>query len=81
MKTRLHSSGMHTARLLTVSCSMYCAGGCLVPGGLFPGGRVSRPGGAGSGCVPGLGVLVPERGCLVPGGCLVSQHALRQTPL
>ena len=46
---RLHSSRMHTARLLTVSPSMHCAGGsarggsCMVPGGLLHGG------------VPGLG--------------------------
>ena len=32
--TRLHSSRMHTTRLLTVSPSMHCAGGgCLLPGG------------------------------------------------
>ena len=31
--TRMHSSRMHIARSLTVSPSMHCAGGCLVPGG------------------------------------------------
>ena len=31
-KTRLHSSRMHTARLLTVSPSMHCTGGCLLLG-------------------------------------------------
>ena len=31
--TRLHSSRIHTTHLLTVSSSMHCAGGCLVPGG------------------------------------------------
>ena len=30
---RLHSSRMHTARLLTVSPSMHCAGGVSLPGG------------------------------------------------
>ena len=33
MLTRLHSSRMRTARLLTVSPSMHCTGGCLVPVG------------------------------------------------
>ena len=52
--TRLHSSRMHTACLLTVSSSMHCAGG--------------------------VGVSVPGGGqCLLLG--VVSQHALRQTPL
>ena len=41
-KTRLHSSGMHTARLLTISPSMHCtgsaSGGCLLPGGVCSGG-------------------------------------------
>ena len=42
--TRLHSSRMHTARLLTVSSSMHCAGegsafgGCLLWGVCFHGG-------------------------------------------
>ena len=43
--TRLHSSRMRTARALTVSPSMLCAGGtwsvgggCLVPGGAWSGG-------------------------------------------
>ena len=55
-KTRLHSSRMRTARALTLSPSMLCAGG-----------------------LPGLG------GCMVQEGAwswgVVSQHALRQTPL
>ena len=54
-KTRLHSSRMHTARSLTVSPSMHCAGGvCLVWG--VPG--------------PEGGCLV-QRGVPGPGGCLV----------
>ena len=44
VKTRLHSSGMRTARTLTVSPSMLCAGGwgvCLLPGGcLLQGGGI-----------------------------------------
>ena len=45
-QTRLHSSRMHTARLLPVSPSMHCAwvstpGGCLLMGGLLPGGVCS----------------------------------------
>ena len=40
-QTRLHSSRMHTARLLTISPSMHCAGGCLVPRGVCS--RVSAP--------------------------------------
>ena len=46
--TRLLSSRMHTARSLTVSPSMHCFGGCLLPGGVcsqgVPGpGRGSAP--------------------------------------
>ena len=62
MLTRLHSSRMRTARALTVSPSMLCAGGgvsaprgYLVPGGVsVPRGRVSVPGGLlpGGGDVP-----------------------------
>ena len=60
---RLHSSSMHTARLLTVSPSMYCAGGCLVPGGVCLVGGVPGPG---EGAWPG--------GCVVwGGGCLVRE--------
>ena len=38
---------MHTARLLTVSPGMHCAGGCLPlgVGGQLPGGGVCLPGG------------------------------------
>ena len=35
--TSMHSSRMRTARLLPVSPSMHCAGGCLLPGGSAPG--------------------------------------------
>ena len=47
-ETRMHSSRMRTARLLPVSPSMYCSGGCLLRGVSGPGsgGRgVSAPGG------------------------------------
>ena len=87
--TRLHSSRMRTARALTVSPSMLCTvgvpcsrgvpgpGGCLVQGVAW----------SMEGClvwgVPGLGGFwsggVWFRG--VPGLGVVSQHALRQTPL
>ena len=40
---------MHTARLLTVSPSMHCAGGCLVPGGAWSGGVSARTGPRGHG--------------------------------
>ena len=59
LKTRLHSSRMHTARALTVSPSMLCAeGGVLSPrgGSLVPG-------------VYALGVSAPG-GCLLQGGLL-----------
>ena len=38
MKTRMHSSRMHTAPLLPVSPSMHCsvAGGVYLPGGGVP---------------------------------------------
>ena len=74
-KTRLHSSRMRTARALTVSPSMLCAGGGVsAPGGcLLPGGVCSQGVSARRVCVSAPG------GCLLPGGC-VSQHALRQTP-
>ena len=63
---------MHTARSLTISPSMHCAGGYLVReawswGGAWSGGVVPDPGGSGPRGVPG------------PGG-VGSQHALRQTP-
>ena len=71
----MHSSRMRTARALTVSPSMLCAGEggvwsreCLLQG-------VSSPRGVYLvwGCVPDLGV--PASG----GGGVVSQLALRQT--
>ena len=61
IKQELHSSRMHTARLLTVSPSMHCTGGVCVargvpcrgvslPGGLLAGGCLARgspcPGGS-----------------------------------
>ena len=47
--TRMHSSRMRTARALTVSASMLCAGGVPGPGGCVPG--------------PGGGYLVPGWVC------------------
>ena len=81
--TRLHSSRMRTARSLTVSPSMLCSGGalsggclvlegCLLPRGAWSqGGAWSRVGASG-GCL--------LWGVPAPGGGVVSQHALRQTP-
>ena len=72
--TRLHSSRMRTARALTVSPSMLCGCGCLLPGG--EGGDCS------------IGVSVLGGGGVAPGGLcsqgvvvVVSQHALKQTHL
>ena len=71
-QTRLHSSRMRTARALTISPSMLCAGGstrgvftlggCLLrgvstPGGVYSGGVVSAP-----------RVMSAPGGCLLPGG-------------
>ena len=53
--TRMHSSGMHTAHLLTVCPGDVCQRGCLSRGGL-PGGCLPR------GCMP--------RGYLPRGVCL-----------
>ena len=52
IETRLHSSRMHTTRLLTVSPSMHCTGGSApggisASGGLLPGGGGSAPGAVG----------------------------------
>ena len=55
-ETRLHSSRMHTAHLLTISPSMHCTGGVPALGGCLLGGVP----------VPGVG-----GGCLLPGGCLL----------
>ena len=66
--TRMHSSGMRTARLLTVSPSVHCTVGCVsaqwcvssqggLPGGVCPGGCVC----------PGL---VSAQGGVWPGGCV-----------
>ena len=72
---RLHSSRMHTARLLTVSPSMHCAGGSPCQGGLLVGGCLLARGGV---SLLGRSAL-PKGGCLLARG-VVSQHALRQTP-
>ena len=70
----MHSSGMRTARLLTVSPSMHCAGGVCPGGRLCPEGLSTqgdvRPGG----CLPLVGRVAASG----PGG--VSQHAMGQTP-
>ena len=42
--TRLHSSRMHTTRLLTVSSSIHCAGGVLCQGGSALSGGSALPG-------------------------------------
>ena len=48
--TRLHSNRMRTGRALTVSPSMFCAGGgCMVPGGAWSGGWCMVSGGSGGG--------------------------------
>ena len=49
----LHSSRMHTARLVTVSSSMHCAEGVSLPGGVCLARGVSLPGG----CLPCQGGL------------------------
>ena len=65
--TRMHSSRMRTGHSLTVSWSLLPGGGCMLPGGVSSGGGVySR------------GVSAPVGPAL---GVVVSQHALRQTPL
>ena len=65
-KTRLHSSRMHTTRLLTVSPSMHCAGVCS-QGRLHPVGLLPRD--------PVL------RGRSVPGGWYSSMHWGRPPPV
>ena len=71
-----HSSRMRTARVLTVSPIMLCAGGWLVRGGGSAPRGVSAPGGVSAlGGSLLLGVSA-SRGCLLPG---IFQHALRQT--
>ena len=68
--TRLHSSRMRTARVLTVSPSMLCAGGgvCSRGWGVYLlQGSVPGPGGG----VPGVGGYLIWGVYLVPGGCLL----------
>ena len=92
--TRMHSSRMRTGRSLTGGCTWSRGGvpgpeGCTWSrggvwsqggGGVCPGG-VSGPGGgvcSGGRCLVGGGSGLGGSG---PGrGCVVSQHALRQTP-
>ena len=45
IETRLHSSRMHTARLLSVSPSMHCSRGCLLPLSVHSLGGVCSKGG------------------------------------
>ena len=87
-KTRLHSSRMRTARALTISPSMLCAGGgkgrllqggCLVRGGASaPGGDVcSRGVHSGGGLLrgmPGQGGLLLGGGGAWSGGWYPSMH-------
>ena len=57
-KTSMHSSRMRTTRVLPVSPSMHCAGGCLLRGRGFSPGGCLLPGG-----------LLPKGGkCLLQGG-------------
>ena len=78
--TRLHSSRMRTARALTVSPSMFCAGGGVPGPGGVPGlreGGVAGPGGCSWswGCTWSWGCLL--RGVyLVTGGCLLQEGCL-----
>ena len=71
--TRLHSSRMRTARLLTQLPACSAGGGCACSRGVPAQGLCACSQGRGVG--PGG---VPAPGGLVPG--VVSQHALRQTP-
>ena len=90
--TRMHSSRMRTVRnssLLPgggglVWGGVSAPGGCLLPGGSALGAAWSR-GGLSAPEEPGPGGCAWSRGRLLPGGAcsggMVSQHALRQTPL
>ena len=79
LKTKMHSSGMRSAHLLTVSqhalLRRVCPGGMSTKGGCLPGGDVCLGVSAQGGCLPRG--FCPGR-CLPGGG--VSQHAMRQTP-
>ena len=68
IETRMHSSRMRTGRSLTVCWR------------LLPGGGGCSGDGSGLGGVSALGGACSPRGCLLPWGVVVSQHALRQTP-
>ena len=67
-KTRMHSSGMHTAHLLTVSqhalCREVCIPACTGQGVYLPTGGCTCPRGV---YLPTGGV--PARGCTCPGDC------------
>ena len=70
LKTRIHSSGMRNARLLTISQHALCRRGVSTQGGVCPGDVCSGclpggvcPGGVCQGGVCPLGVCLP-RGCL-----------------
>ena len=81
-QTRLHSSRMHTARLLTVSPSMHCAGGSPCQGGLLgveggvgggppcQGGLLARGVCLARGMSPCQGVCLARVGLLARGICL-----------
>ena len=63
--TRMHSSRMRTARVLTVSLSMLCGGGCTWSRGGVPGQGVYLV----LGGVPGPRGVCCQGVYLVPGGC------------
>ena len=78
IRTRLHSSRMRTARALTVSTSMLCAGvcvcsraGCLLWGLYLVPGGVSAPRG-----VSALGGCTWSRGVSALGGCTWSRRGV-----
>ena len=86
-QTRLHSSRMCTAHVLTISPSMLCGGGVSALGGVCSRGCLLWGVSAPRGCLLWGECLLPgvsARGGLLLGGAYfgvcVSQHALRQTP-
>ena len=85
-QTSMHSSRMRTARLLPVSPSIHCAGGCLLPGEclVLGGMSASGPGGV-SASGPGGGVCLWSQGVgclpLVRGGSYPSMHWGRHPPV
>ena len=81
LEQELHSSRMHTARLLTVSPIMHCAGGvCLARGSALPGegGSALQEGGLPcQGGPPCQGVVCLARGgSALPGGVCLARGVL-----